>query len=112
MQNYRGFGTWWGASGNAGALGAGGVRRRSALPISAFSDPTPPATLATSATNQRSRKGVLRVPTEGRSALLFENREQNRIEMRRKRGEFRHATDEVAHADLAHAPRGAGESQK
>ena len=57
-------------------------------------------------------KGILRVPTESRSALLFENREQNRIGMRRKRGEFWYATDEVAHAELAHALRGAGESQK
>ncbi|MCX7182336.1 MAG: hypothetical protein NTY92_00035 [Nitrosospira sp.] len=52
------------------------------------------------------------MPTESRSALLFENREQNRIGMRRKRGEFRYAADEVAHAELAHASRGAGESQK
>ncbi|MEI6191816.1 MAG: hypothetical protein WCP13_01890 [Nitrosomonadaceae bacterium] len=61
--------------------------------------------------NSRNQR-ILRVPTESRSALLFENREQNRIGMRRKRGEFRYATDEVAHAELAHAPRGAGESQK
>jgi hypothetical protein len=57
-------------------------------------------------------KRILRVPNWHGSPLFFENREQKRIELSRKRPSIQMTKSRVAQAELAGSPRGLGISQK